>query len=131
MTVLNLLASFFAASLAAMGVGGGGLLVLYLVFVLGYEQLPAQGLNLLFFICASACSLPLHFIKKRVMLKTALLFAVTGAVGAVIGCYVSAYLPKNYTRIAFGAFITVAGVITLYKTFISAKKESHGHKNCK
>ena len=54
--MIDFFAGVLIASLAGMGIGGGGLLVLYLVFVKGAEQLGAQGLNLVFFICAAASS---------------------------------------------------------------------------
>ena len=115
MTVWNILASLFAAVLASMGVGGGGLLVIYLVLVLNMDQIRAQGINLLFFICASVCSLPLHFKKKRIQLKTALIFGLSGAGGSIIGCMISGKLDPKYVRLCFGIFLIFAGALTLFK----------------
>ena len=50
MWMIDIFAGFFAAMLSAMGVGGGGLLVIYLTEILGMEQRCAQGINLLFFL---------------------------------------------------------------------------------
>lgn len=43
-------AAFLTALLAGMGVGSGGLFVVFLTVFLDYPQLAAQGLNLYFFI---------------------------------------------------------------------------------
>ncbi len=118
MGFIDIIASFFAAVLAAMGVGGGGLLVIYLIFVLNMPQLSAQGINLIFFLCASVCSLPFHIKSKRVSFKTAAVFAPAGAIGAYFGCKTALVSDPIYVRLAFGWLITVAGTITLIKCFI-------------
>lgn len=134
MIVWNILASLAAAVLASMGVGGGGLLVIYLVLVLNMDQIRAQGINLLFFICASVCSLPLHLKKKRINLKTALIFGITGAGGSVLGCLLSGKLDPKYVRLCFGIFLIFAGTITLLKVvkkffgnFFKHSPSGHSH----
>ncbi len=113
---LDFTAAFFAASLAAMGVGGGGLLVIYLVLVLNMPQLQAQGINLIFFLCASLCSLPFHIKNKLVNFKTAAVFAPAGAVGAYFGCKTALTADPEYVRLAFGWLLAVAGGIALLKS---------------
>lgn len=113
MLVYNILAATAAAVLAAMGVGGGGLAVIYLVLVLGAEQKAAQGINLIFFVIASLCSLPFHAKKGRIKWRISAVFAVTGAIGAVIGCLFGAGTPARTVRTAFGIFLIVSGAIAL------------------
>ncbi len=48
---------FITALLAGLGIGGGGLLVIYLVLWTNCEQLSAQGINLLFFLFSSASAM--------------------------------------------------------------------------
>ncbi len=86
MNVFDILAAFFAAALAALGVGGGGILVIYLVLVLNMEQHAAQGVNLIFFIAASLAALPFHIARRRVRLLPVLIFSVFGVPGACLGC---------------------------------------------
>ena len=64
MFFMDMVASFLISVLAGMGVGGGGLLVIYLSLVRNIDQLAAQGINLLFFVCASLSALVVN-IKKR------------------------------------------------------------------
>lgn len=79
--VFDFIAALVTAALAGLGVGGGGLLVLWLTFVTGTEQLAAQGINILFYICASGASLPVHIKKRKLSLAVLLTLALTGAAG--------------------------------------------------
>ena len=116
MLIFDILASFLAAALAALGVGGGGLLVIYLVLILKMEQHSAQALNLLFFTVASLAALPFHFKKKRVDLRTALVFSAFGLPGAWLGSFLSSKARPDTVRFCFGLMLTVAGGFTLIKT---------------
>ena len=108
MNELSALFDFIAAlatgTLAGLGVGGGGLLVLWLTFVTGTEQLAAQGMNLVFYITASLASLPIH-IKSRRLVSCGIILGLTGAAGAVIGCIAPASLESSLLRRIFGGFL--------------------------
>lgn len=116
MIVLDVLASFFAAVLAALGVGGGGLLVIYLVLVLNMGQHAAQGVNLIFFIVASLAALPFYIKKKRVRSYVALVFSSVGILGACLGCFLSARTSPERVRFYFGLMLVGAGGIALFKS---------------
>ena len=53
---IDILATLLVATLSGMGLGSGGLMVIYLTLIRHVSQLPAQGFNLLFFLFASASS---------------------------------------------------------------------------
>ena len=50
MNISALLAGLFSGILGSMGLGGGGILIIYLSLFTATEQLKAQGINLIFFI---------------------------------------------------------------------------------
>lgn len=127
MLIYNILAATAAAALAAMGVGGGGLAVIYLVLVLGVEQKTAQGINLVFFIIASLCSLPFHAQKGRIKWKIAGIFAFAGAFGAIFGCIFGAKTAPRLVRAAFGIFLIVSGALALLGTVKKAFKNRKKH----
>ena len=108
--------SFFAgllcAARSAMGVGGGGLLVIYLTAFAGFEQRAAQGVNLVFFLCASAFASVIHLKKRKINIKTALLFALGGLLGAILGCITATGAADALLRRAFGIFLIVSGALT-------------------
>ncbi len=118
MSMLDFIAALFAAALAAMGVGGGGLLIIYLLLVLGMGQTEAQGINLLFFLAASLCSLPFHIKAKRISLETVLIFAPAGAIGAYFGCKLGLSLDPKYLKTAFGILLIASGGITLSRELL-------------
>ncbi len=118
MQLLNFFAGLLAAVLASMGVGGGGLLVIYLVLALGTEQIKAQGINLIFFLCASLFSLPFHIKAKRINLRTVAVFAPAGAIGAYLGCRLGLSADPLYLRMAFGILIIFAGTLTLFRELV-------------
>lgn len=123
MGILNRLAAFAAAMLSGMGVGGGGLFLLWLLFVTHTEQKTAQGINLLFFAASAVGSLLAGAIsdamKKENTLsvdkKTALSAILPGGVGAFLGiCLAEAASPALLRR-CFGLLLILAGVGTLLR----------------
>ena len=116
MGFFDVFAGFTASLLAAMGVGGGGLLVIYLTEFAGMEQRTAQGVNLIFFLCASVVSLAVHLRKRKLAYAHALFFAVGGTVGAVIGCLIAGNVSNAILRRGFGILLIYAGGVTLFKT---------------
>ena len=126
--MLDIFAGFTASLLAAMGVGGGGLLVIYLTEFVGMEQRTAQGVNLIFFLCASAVSLAVHLRKRRLAFAHALFFAIGGTLGAVIGCLIAGRVGNTVLRKGFGILLIYAGAVTLYKTVSSYIKERKREK---
>ena len=123
MGIQDVIAGFIASAFAAMGVGGGGLLVIYLTEFLNMEQRLAQGINLLFFLCASVAALSVHLRKRRIAFRYALFFAIGGALGAVGGCLIASQVSNLILRKAFGFLLIYAGATTLYKTFCTYFKK--------
>ena len=129
MTVLDCLAGVIIAALAGMGVGGGGLLVLYLAFVKNTPQLDAQGLNLAFFTAASLSSLLYHVRKRKLNFKLTLLLALFGLPGAYFGFKTAAITSPETVRRFFGWLLIISGCIT----FLSGrrKKEKEGKQKAR
>lgn len=101
------------ATLAGMGVGGGGLLVLYLVLVKEMEQISAQGINLVFFIVASAVAFLYNRKKRSINYKLCLLLIICGAVGALAGALTANILKPQIVRKAFGWLLILSGIYAL------------------
>ena len=60
---IDILAGILSAIIASMGLGGGGVYIMYLTLVKNTPQINAQGLNLLFFIS----TFPIFIGVKRVL----------------------------------------------------------------
>lgn len=131
MGIWDIIAGFTASSLAAMGVGGGGLLVIYLTEFVKMEQRTAQGINLIFFLCASVTALSVHLRKRNIALRYTLFFAIGGSVGAVIGCLFAQGVDNRILRRGFGILLIYAGGVTLYKTVTEYIKRRREHTKIK
>ena len=130
MNAMNIIAGFLSSALAAMGVGGGGLLVIYLTEIVGMEQRAAQGINLVFFLCASVSAMAVHVRSRKIAWRAAMVFALSGALGSFIGVRVAHAVSGELLRKCFGALLIYAGGTTLIKSlknriqqFQNGKKE--------
>ena len=106
-----------------MGIGGGGLLVIYLTLVRGVGQLEAQGMNLYFFIFASAAALFVHIAKRKINYPLILLTSSVGMLGAYGGSALASVTDPELIRRVFGAMLLVSGGISLFRV-VSAKRRT-------
>ena len=108
---------FLIATLMGMGVGGGGLFVIYLTLCLNLPQFIAQGTNLCFFVIAVIGSLFIHLIQRRIYKWHVIIMSVFGSIGSILSsAYLSSFDPK-YARIALGALLIIGGFSSLYNNF--------------
>ena len=92
------LAGAAAGALGAMGLGGGGVLLLWLAFS-GMDQLAAQGVNLFFILPVGAAGLWLHRKNGLVAWRAALPMGVGGLAGLGAGVALAGRLPALSTRL--------------------------------
>ena len=104
-------AVFLSSAVAAMGLGGGTVLLLYLSFFSTLSQPQMQSLNLLLF---------LYFHRKNKLIDTAVLSRciLSGAVGGVVGSLISNRIDPQLLRRFFGIFLLCIG---LREGYLAAK----------
>lgn len=85
-------AGIVSGTLGALGLGGGSVLILWLTLFAGMEQLPAQGINLVFFIPCALIAIFLHSKKKLIRWKLWLWAAPAGVLGAIAGSALAKHL---------------------------------------
>lgn len=115
MGIIDFFAGVVIAVLAGMGIGGGGLLVLYLLFVREMGQVASQGINLVFFICAGIASLVYHKRKRRINVRLMLFLIVFGVVGAIMGAYCASVIDPEIIRKIFGWLLIISGISVVFK----------------
>ncbi len=115
MNISALLAGLFSGILGSMGLGGGGILIIYLALFTDTKQLTAQGINLLFFIPIGILSLIIYSIKKQIKWKPALKIALFGIIGTIAGIFLADFLGGNITRKVFGGLLVIMGVCEIFK----------------
>ncbi len=116
MTTLGLLVALVAVGAVAgmlaglLGVGGGILLVPFLVLAMGFTQHEAEATSLLVILpTALAASVAL---RRRDVgdLPVALGLGTIGAAGAVVGALLALSLPADVLRLIFAALLALAGI---------------------
>lgn len=99
-------------TLSACGLGGGTLLLIYLVEFTTLSQIEAQGINLLYFLPTALLALPAHkksgFLRKDIILYS----LVGGLVGALFGSFLSHHIQAELLRSGFGIFLVATGIWT-------------------
>ena len=107
-------ATFIIALLCGMGLGSGGLFVVYLTVFLGYEQLLAQGLNLYFFIFATATAMIVHMRTRKLNVKRFLYLCAFGTLGCIFGAVLAQHLGGGVLRNIFAWLLILSGVVSLF-----------------
>lgn len=108
------LATFLIAALCGMGVGSGGLFIVYLTMIAEYQQLAAQGLNLYFFIFSTSTALLMHVKKQRLPLKRLMYVCIIGSVGCAAGAMLAQNISGGILRSVFAVFLIASGSISLF-----------------
>ena len=114
MFLLDFTAGILVAALAGLGVGGGGLLVIYLTLIKDIGQVEAQGLNLLFFVAAGGASLFVHVKKRKLDYKKIILIIICGSAGAVAGSLLTNCIDGAVIKKIFGGFLIASGIIEFF-----------------
>ena len=100
---------------SGMGVGGGGILTLYLSAFTGMEQILAQGVNLLDFTFALSPSAVINTIKYKPDMRLITFLTFCGTTGCILGSIMSSYAPDMLLRKCCGVFLTAVGALTLVR----------------
>ena len=113
--MLDFFIGLSVAVLSGLGIGGGGLLVIWLVLFCGTEQLAAQGINLLWFLFSSGAALIIHLIKRRLNFKLIGFLVIFGSIGALLGSLLAKNTDPGLIRSVFGVLLVLSGTLALFK----------------
>ncbi len=114
MNFIDFFASLLIGVLTGLGVGSGGLLLVYLTLVRDFEQLTAQGMNLSFFIFAAIASAIINIRKKRIDFKLLIFVSVFGILGVMIGGFILPLISPEIIRKIFGVILIIMSLITFF-----------------
>lgn len=110
---------------AALGMGGGTVLILSLGIFTNMEQHIIQGTNLIFFVPTSIVAICMNIKNKIIDYKKAMIIIFAGILGAVSGSKLSFVFESERQRKYFGIFLLIIAffeVYTLFRTYIINKK---------
>ena len=111
MAIVDIIVMLVLATSAGAGIGGGGLLVVYLTLIKGTSHEIAAALNLLFYILSALSSTIANGIKNKKLMLSPAIFCCTFALpGAFVGAYVREQISEGILRAVFGVMLVAAGI---------------------
>ena len=106
----NIIAAFLSGVAGAMGLGGGGVLVLYLTLCLKLPQIKAQGINLVFFVPCAVIAIILHTRKKLINWKQIVPIITGGIIGVSVGMMLVNSISTELLSKLFAGLLVIMGI---------------------
>ncbi len=126
--MINILFGFIAGTGAALGLGGGTILILLLSFFTDFNQQAVQGINLIFFVPTSIVAIYMNFKNKIIDFKISKKLLLGGIFGSMLGAFLATRLNSSNLRKYFGIFlilIAINGSYTFISQYIKSKKDKN------
>lgn len=120
MNWMTVLAGLISGFIGALGLGGGGVLLMYLTLFTDLSQRQAGGINLLFFLPVGLVAVIIHAIKKQIEWKTVFKMWLGGAVGVAVGTLLAHKMNTDILSKIFAAALIVFGIYLILGDFIKA-----------
>lgn len=124
----EILFGLISGIVAALGMGGGTILILLLGIFTDLKQHLIQGTNLIFFIPTSIVAIYMNIKNKTIDYKLAISIIISGIVGAIVGCKLSFKIENNMLKKYFGIFLLFIAffeIFAFFRQYILKKKENN------
>lgn len=129
---MEIIFGILAGTISSLGMGGGTILILLLSVFLGIEQHVAQATNLIFFVPTSITAIIMNIKNKKINWKVSKDIIIYGVIGAILGSYISNYLPNEKLKKIFGTFLLFIAFFQIYEIYSSySKNKKANNKNIK
>ena len=109
-----ILSGFLSGALGSLGVGGGGVLIIFLTLFLDFNRQTAAFTNLLFFIPIALFSTIIYAKQKKVDFKKVLFLVPTGLIGSWFGVYLSNVIQTDVLSKIFGLILIFISLKTIF-----------------
>lgn len=129
MIFLEILAGVLGGIVGGMGMGGGTLTIPILTIFLSYEQLQAQGINLIAFLPMSVVALIIHAKNHLVAFKETWLLALIGSVFSLIGALVANHISSGVLKKLFAVFLIGLAIWQLIEMIKKNKQDKNKMEN--
>lgn len=124
----EILFGLISGIVAALGMGGGTILILLLGLFTDLKQHLIQGTNLIFFIPTSIIAIYINIKNNIIDYKQVLKIGSSGIIGAIFGSIISFKINNEHLRKYFGIFLLCIAIFEIYSFFrqyILKKKENN------
>ncbi len=112
--ILDALAVVLCACVSAMGLGGGGVLILYLTLVRDTPQMVAQGVNLLFFLPCAITAAVIYQKRGQLCWGHILPLVLGGLLGVGAGSLLLQHMDTKFLTVGFAVLMIGAGLYTVF-----------------
>lgn len=126
----EILIGTISGTVAALGMGGGTVLILLLGIFSSLDQHLIQGTNLIFFIPTSIIAIYMNIKNKTINYKMALIISIFGCIGAIIGSKLSFKFDSKSLKKYFGIFLLFIAAFEIYSLVkqYRIRKEENNNK---
>ncbi len=107
---MSMIAGFLSGLIGGLGLGGGGVLLIYLTVFKDIASPKAQGINLLFFLPVGLIAVIIYAVRKQIYFKKIWQFIAFGVLGAVGGSYLSSVIKPTLLAKFFGVFLILCAI---------------------
>jgi uncharacterized membrane protein YfcA len=119
--MIDFLIPFLISTLMGIGVGGGGLYIIYLAEIIKMDLTLARGTNLAFFIISALASMLIH-LKNRYFYPCQLVIMIFfGVIGSYIFSHLSNMIDPEIPKKVLGSVLILGGGISFYSVFKELK----------
>ena len=112
--IWRIIAAVLSGTAGALGIGGGGILIIYLSLFEKCDQIQAQGINLLFFLPCGIVAVIIHAFKRRIDFKSAGWMILGGVPGAAAGFFLAGYIGSAWLGKIFAVLLIFLGIRSLF-----------------
>lgn len=112
-----------SGTVAALGMGGGTVLILLLSLFSNLKQHLIQGTNLIVFIPTSIVAIYMNVKNKSIDYKLSKIFIIFGIIGAVLGSILSFKIESKTLKKYFGIFLLLIAIFESYSFFRQYKEK--------
>ena len=113
----EILFGLISGIVAALGMGGGTILILLLGIFTNLNQHIIQGTNLIFFIPTSSMAIFMNIKNKTIKYKLAFTIIISGLIGSFIGSKISFMISNILLKKYFGIFLIFIAIFEIYSFF--------------
>ena len=103
--------------IAALGMGGGTILILLLSLFTNFRQHLIQGTNLIVFIPTAITAIYINIKNKTIDYKLSFIFIIFGIIGAIVGSLLSFKIESKSLKKIFGIFLIIIAIFETYTSF--------------
>ena len=111
---MNILVSFLISLLMGMGIGGGGLFIIYIATFLSIPQTTAQGTNLIFFMISAISALIIHLRRRKLFPMQIIVMVIFGIIGSFIFSHFANTIDPDIPRHVLGGILILGGGVSIF-----------------